>query len=112
MLQSFFIHHLHVSTASIDKVIAELMTMATSGREDLDKRKQLLFTMSDFLRKRPQDFAKLHQLVDKPIMPIMPKLGMVATVTSSLNKPTWLFADRHHYFASFKDLPWLSRPSR
>jgi hypothetical protein len=105
MLQSFFIHHLNVSTASIDKVITELMAMGTSGREDVAKRKQLLFTMSDFLRKRPQDYTKLLQnLTDKPVMPIMPKFGLKATDVRSLNKPTWLFADRHHYFESFKDL--------
>jgi hypothetical protein len=109
MLQSFFIHHLNISTASIDKVITELMSIATSGEDDLPKRKQLLFSISDFLRKQPQDYIKLQQkLTDKPVMPIMAKLGLKAADVRSLNKATWLFADRHRYFESFKDLPNVS----
>lgn len=79
--------------------------MTTSEREDLARRKQLLLSTSDFLRKRPQDYTKLLQkLTDKPVMPIMPRFGLNASDMRSLNKATWLFADRHHYFESFKDL--------
>ena len=73
------------------------------GNDDPDLRKKLLLSLNRRLAETPGDLPKLRSLENVPLIPIAPKYGMEVTRLASLNRPTWLFADQHDYYESFKD---------
>lgn len=77
--------------------------MSMPGNDDPALRKKLLFSLDRQLVENKGDHSKLRNLENVPLMPIAPKYGMEATRLASLNRPTWLFADQHDYYESFKD---------
>lgn len=102
-LYNFFFHHLQVRSATIEKVINQLRDMNVQDEETPQLRKLLLFSLSNFLRRTPKDFVKLRALEGVPVVPIVSTYGVVSHQLASLNKSTWLFADRHDYHKSFID---------
>ena len=101
-MHSFFVHTIGVRSDSIDSVITDLVAMAHPGQDDPVRRKELLFSLSDFLKTRPRDCEKLRKLADKPMMPILWENDSVGHNLRSLNKSTWFLADRHDYHSVFK----------
>jgi hypothetical protein len=103
-LQSFFFHRLKIPSATIAKVIDELRSNTGHDSLDLQRRKVLIITLSDFLRKSPKDYSKLEVLKDVPVMPIVDnKYGTSAINIASLNKMWWYFADQHRYHKCFQN---------
>jgi hypothetical protein len=101
-LQSFFFHRLKIPSATITKVIDELRANTGQHSLDLQRRKVLIFTLSDFLRKSPRDSSKLEALKDVPVMPVADnRYGTSAINIASLNKVWWYFADQHRYYKCF-----------
>jgi hypothetical protein len=102
-LQSFFFHHLKIPSATIAKVIDELRTNTGHDSLDLQRRKVMIFTLSDFLGKSPKDCTKLEALKDVPVMPIADnRYGTSAINIVSLNKVWWYFADQNRHYKSFQ----------
>lgn len=102
-LQSFFFHRLKIPSATITKAIDELRSNAAHNSLDMQRRKALIFALSDFLRKSPKDWVKLQALKDVPVMPIADsKYGTSAINLASLNKESWYFADHHRYYTCFQ----------
>lgn len=102
-LQSFFFHRLKIPSATITKVIDELR--ANTGHDSLDilRRKALIFTLSDFLKRTPRDSPKLEALKDVPVIPVADnRYGTSAINIASLNKTWWCFADQHRYYKCFQ----------
>jgi len=103
-LQSFFFHRLKVPSATITKVIDELRANTGHNSLDLRRRKVLIFTLSDFLRRSPRDCSKLEALKDVPVMPVADnRYGTSAIKIASLNKVWWYFADQHRYYKCFQN---------
>lgn len=102
-LYNFFFHHLQVRSATIEKVVSQLREMNLQSEENAFLRKLLLYSLDKFLRRNPNHFSKLRPLENVPIVPIAPKQGMESHQLASLNRPTWLFADRYDYHHSFLD---------
>lgn len=101
-LQSFFFHKLKIPSATIAKVIDELRTNTANASLDMQRRKVLIFTLSDFLKKSPKDSHKLEVLKDVPVMPVGDsRFGTSAINIVSLNKMWWYFADQHRYYNCF-----------
>jgi hypothetical protein len=103
-LQSFFFHRLKIPSATIAKVIDELRVNTGHDSLDLNRRKVLIFTLSDFLRKSPGDCSKLEALKDVPVMPVADNRYSTSAINiASLNKVWWYFADQHRYFKCFQN---------
>jgi hypothetical protein len=102
-LKNFFWFTLKIQSATIESVIERLRNMSMPGNDDPALRKKLLFSLDRRLVENKGDLPKLRSLENVPLMPIAPKYGMEATRLASLNRPTWLFADQHDYYESFKD---------
>ncbi len=101
-LQSFFFHRLKIPSATIAKVIDELRTNTANASLDMKRRKVLIFTLSEFLRRSPRDYHKLELLKDVPVMPVADnRYGTSAINVVSLNKMWWYFADQHRYYKCF-----------
>jgi len=102
-LQSFFFHRLKIPSATIAKVIEELRANTSHDSLDLRRRKDLIFTLADFLRKSPRDYSKLDALKDVPVMPVADnRYGTSAVNIASLNRTWWYFADQHRYHRCFE----------
>ena len=79
--------------------------MAAPAPDNPVKRKTLILAMSDFLRKTPKHYNKLLPLAGKPVMPIAARFEMEETTNlRALDKASWYFADRHHYYKSFSSI--------
>lgn len=103
-LQSFFFHRLKIPSATIAKVIDELRTNTGHDSLDIRRRKILIFTLSDFLKRSPRDYSKLEALKDVPVMPIADnRYGTSAINIASLNKMWWYFVDQHRYSRCFQN---------
>ena len=103
-LQSFFFHRLKIPSATIAKVIRELQTKTDHASLDTQRRKVLIFTLSDFLRRSPGDYHKIGVLKDVPVMPVADnRYGTSAINIVSLNKMWWYFADQHRYYRCFSN---------
>jgi hypothetical protein len=103
-LHSFFFHKLKIQSATITKVIDELRTKTDHNLLELGRRKVLMFTMSNFLRRSPGDYCKLEALKDVPVMPIADgRYGTPTVKIASLNKVWWYFADQHRYYKCFQN---------
>ena len=86
----------------MDSVITDLIAMGHPGQDDPVRRKELLFSLSDFLKTRPRDCEKLRKLADKPVMPTVLGKDSLEHNLRSLNKSTWYLADRHDYRSVFQ----------
>jgi hypothetical protein len=103
-LQSFFFHRLKIPSATVAKVIDELRTNTSHDSLDIRRRKILVFTLSDFLKRSPRDYSKLEALKDVPVMPIADnRYGTSAVNIASLNKTWWYFVDQHRYSRCFQN---------
>ena len=102
-LHSFFFHRLKIPSATVAKVIDELRTNTGNDSLSIYRRKVLVFTLSDFLRKSPKDYFKLEALKDVPVMPVADNRYSTSAINiTSLNKVWWYFADQDRYFKCFQ----------
>jgi hypothetical protein len=112
-LYTFFVHQIRIPAVTTLTVIEELRTLPNSTAEEvachMRRRKELIYTLCDFLVRRPDDCWKLRSLENVHVMPVTGiEHGSKAVKCASLNKSYWVFKDRHDYSEAFHGKIWFA----